>query len=262
MGLSEDAETVWCRPPEVLGDPGNEVHVWRIGLDAPDDAVRRVEHTLSADEQARADRYHFPRDRARFILGRAGLRACLARYLGIEPADVRFQYGPEGKPGLALEGTPQGLRFNLAHSAGLALLGVARDRELGIDIEALRPMDDADGVAARICSARELADYRALPDSERLLAFFRCWTRKEAYVKALGRGLSMALDRCQVSLRPGEPPRLLEVDGNPAEVERWSLCELHPAPGFVGTLVAEGRGWTIRCWDDQAPGGTGDPVHS
>ena len=235
----------WAPAPSALAMSPDVVHVWRIALEQSALAAGRLEGTLSPDEGARADRLRAPRGREHFIAARGAMRAILGRYLEIEPGAVRFRYGPQGKPSLA-EGA--GLEFNLAHSGGLALLAVARGRALGIDIEEVRPMPDAGRIVDRFFSERECSAFRALPEGERLAAFFRCWTRKEAYMKATGEGMSLPLDRFDVSLDPGAPPRLLGVVGRPGEVERWVFHDLDPGPNHAGALAVEGAVAAVRCF--------------
>jgi len=195
---------------EVIGD--DEVHVWRIALDRGDGDSLRAR--LSSDELARAARFHFERDRTRFLVARAALREILAHYLGASPAEIAFVYGDHGKPALA---PPHGdLRFNLSHSHGLALCAVTRGREVGVDVERIRELDDLEDLARSVFSARELAALHRLPEPGLLAGFFTGWTRKEAFIKALGEGLSHPLKRFDVSLEPGRPARLERIDGNAA----------------------------------------------
>jgi 4'-phosphopantetheinyl transferase len=181
-------------------------------------------------------------------VGRGVLRALLGRYLGVEPGKVRLQFGAHGKPGLAPGCGGKDLRFNVTHSQDLALYAFARGRELGIDLEQIRPLPDADQIASGFFSARESAAYKALPVDQRREAFFRCWTRKEAYIKALGGGLALPLDEFDVSLAPGKVTQLLHVTWDSNEISRWSLVALEPAPGYVSTLAVEGRDWRLACW--------------
>jgi len=240
----DPADPPWREPPaEPVAAPG-AVDVWRVALDLGGSAVERLAATLADDERARADRLRVPGGRGRFIAGRGALRAILGRYLGLPADRLAFRYGGRGKP--ALPGT--GLEFNLTHSGGLALLAVTRGRAVGVDIEAARPMADADRLVERFFSPREVAAYRALPAAERPAAFFRCWTRKEAYMKATGLGLGQPLDGFDVSLAPGEPPRLLAVAGRPGEADRWSMRDLDPGPGYAAALLVEGGADLVRCY--------------
>ena len=140
------------------------------------------------------------------------------------------------------------LRFNLSHSQGLALYAVTRGREIGVDLECIRPISDAEQIAERFFSAHENAVFRTIPAHEKPKAFFNCWTRKEAYLKALGDGLARPLDEFDVSLAPGEPAKLLRIEGAPQEASRWSLNRLEPGSGYVAALAVEGYGYQLKCW--------------
>jgi 4'-phosphopantetheinyl transferase len=234
---------MWCNPSSELTLSKSELHIWRAVLDPPEDYVRQLAQTLSADEGERAARFHFERDRRRFIVGRGELRALLGRYLGIEPERVRFRYGPRGKPHLEADtvGTvgDEALRFNLAHSHELVLYAFTRAREIGVDIEHVRPLPDAEQLAARFFSPGENAAWQALPESQHLEAFFNCWTRKEAYLKAIGDGLARPLDQFEVSLAPGEAAALLRVQGHAEEVAHWRLYAIEAAAGYIAALAVE-----------------------
>lgn len=210
-----------------------------------------LQQTLDGNERVRAERFYFRRDRNHFIVAHGLLRLILSRYLNIEPSDLRFCYSPYGKPMLAKEFDGDRLRFNLSHSHGLALYAVTRARELGIDIERIRPDLTYEQLAERFFSPREVAALRAVPTSRRLGAFFSCWTRKEAYIKARGEGLSFPLDHFDVSLAPGEPATLLSTIGDPLETRRWSLRELDLAPGYAAALAVEGHDWRLKFWQWQ-----------
>lgn len=222
--------------------PGpDEVHLWTWRLDPSGPDLAASEPLLDADERARAERFQFARDRTRFVAGRAGLRTTLARYLATPAQAVAFRYGPFGKPSLA-DATGFDLRFNLAHSGEIALLAIATGFEVGVDVERVRDLD-VDRLAAQTLSAAEAAALRSVRSDRKRLAFFQAWTRKEAYVKALGRGFDLPLSSFDVSLEPGEPARLLRVDDDPEEPERWRIEHLEPEPGYVGALAARRLGW-------------------
>ena len=218
----------------------DEVHVWRIALDPPPPCVEGLGLHLTPEETARANRYLQPGDRERFIAGRGWLRSILGRYLGADPARLEIRYGPRGKPELAGDCS---ISFNLAHSRDLGLLAVTEGRQVGIDLEAVRPMPDAGPIATRFFSASERSTWLALPEADRNEAFFRCWTRKEAFLKATGMGLSMPLDQFDVTLGPGAPARLIAVREQPEEAGRWVLREIDVGPGFIAALAVEGAGW-------------------
>ena len=233
---------VWVVPTPAppLGD--HEAHLWRLDLDAAGSAA--AVDILSEDERARAARFHFERDRQRFIAGRAALRRILAAYLGRSPADLVFTVGPHGKP--AVENL--GLEFNLSHSAGCGLLAVTRDRRVGVDVERVRADFAGEDIARRFFAPAEVEALAGSAPDQYATGFFRCWTRKEAYVKARGDGLSLALDRFEVPLDQGATRALAACLDDPSECARWSLREVVPAPGYVGALVVEGDGWTLRTY--------------
>ncbi len=216
-----------------------EVVVTRLAMGP--EAVRASAVLLSDAERVRASRFAFDRDARRFIAARARLRQLLAARLGVRPALVELVYGPHGKPALAGAGVDSDLRFNVSHRDDVAVYAFASGREIGIDVEAIRMIRDADAIAARLFSRREKEAYRALEPRDKPLGFFNCWTRKEAFVKALGDGLSYPLDRLEVSLAPGEPVRILRVDHTPGDDCGWRLVAFPPAAGFVAAVVAECR---------------------
>ena len=228
----------------------NVVHVWRVPLAASADDLARADALLAADERERADRFAFPDLRRCFVVGRAALRSILARYTGLQPAQIRFRYGARGKPSLDRPPRPDSIRFNLSNSHELALVAVSRGQELGIDVEWTgRPFPDAEGIAERFFSPAERATLRALPPSQRLAAFYACWTRKEAFIKARGDGLALPLDAFDVSLAPDAPPALLAGRGPAADVARWELHPLDLGPGYAAALVVEGRGCRVISFD-------------
>lgn len=239
----------WARAatPATLGS--GEVHVWRVDLDAPGADGDAEAAGLSADERARAARFHFARDRERFLRGHAALRHLLAGYAGREPHALIFAEGAQGKP--ALPGT--GLEFNLSHSDGCAVLAVTRGRRVGVDVERIQAERATLAVARRFFAPAEAAAVAAAAPSERALTFFRCWTRKEAYVKARGEGLSLPLDRFEVPLEPDATRALTVSHDDRAETNRWSLRELLPAPDHLGALVVEREGWTLSTWTWEPP---------
>ena len=238
---------LWEPSNEVAGLAPGEVEVWAACLDELPEAALGV--PLSADERERGARFRFERDRRRFVTARGLLRVLLGRYLDLDPAGLRFAHGPRGKPFLA---EADGLRFNLSHSGGVALLAFARGRELGVDIEEERPVPEAADIAGHYFSAREGAELKSLRADEQTAAFFRCWTRKEAFVKATGDGLSRPLDGFDVTLGPGEPARLVRVEGEPEAARRFWLWDLRPLTGFAGALAVEGRPSRVveRAWNE------------
>ncbi|OFW21539.1 MAG: hypothetical protein A3H97_09740 [Acidobacteria bacterium RIFCSPLOWO2_02_FULL_65_29] len=234
----------WSEPPRAPELEDGEVHLWRAFLDSEQISLREFEAVLADDERERASRFVFPRDRDRFIRGRGILRAILGQYTQRPAAAVQFVYDPQGKPRLRLGESDPPIRFNLAHSQGLAVYAFSRGREIGTDVEALRSDVPGEGVAEQFFSSRELAEFRCLPPELRVEGFFLCWTRKEAYLKALGTGLTVPTGAFDVSLTPGMPETLQSADGS-----RWTLRSFRPGDGYAGAVVAEGRDWGLRLWD-------------
>jgi len=247
------ADSLWATRPAYVRLPQGDVHIWSASLEQEAFHLHRLQSTLSADELSRAERFYFPKDREHFVAARGILRAILSLYLDTAPDQLRFCYGARGKPALAMTSRQEKLGFNLSHAQGLCLYAVAFGREVGIDLERLRLISDAEQISKQFFSAREHAALLAVPASQRHEAFFNCWTRKEAYIKAVGDGLARPLDRFEVSLRPGESAKLLSVEGDAHEVGRWSLRELTPAPGYVAAVAVQGHDWRLRCWQWAAP---------
>jgi len=248
LTLMTALDRLWLPPPAGLALSRDDVHVWRASLELPASRVQSLKHTLAADELSRAERFHFQKDRKHFIVARGLFRAILSRYFDMEPGQLRFRYSPYGKPALATTPGQDTLSFNVSHSHGLALYAITRGREIGVDLERISADLDCEQIAARFFSPRENAVLRALPTELKSKAYFNCWTRKEAYIKARGGGLSLPLDQFDVSLAPGEPAMLLNTSGDRQEATRWSLRALTPGPGYVAALAVEGHGWRFECW--------------
>jgi 4'-phosphopantetheinyl transferase len=209
--------------------PG-EVHVYIADLDGdPADAS-----VLSEDECARAARFHFDRDRRRFVAGRSALRSLIASYLDVPAADIAFSYGPQGKP--FVSGST--LSFNVSHSGPAAVFAFGPCDELGVDVEILDHARYDDGVAERFFSPREVATLQALAKAERADAFLRCWTRKEAFIKARGEGLSLPLHEFDVAFAPGTRPQILRTAWSAHEPAEWTLCDISGfCPGAIAALA-------------------------
>lgn len=211
-----------------------DLWAWRLDSEGETDRWR----LLSEQERARADRFVFAKHRSRFIHGRARLREILAEYLGAAPENLAFTEGAHGKPRLAKNGE---LHFNLSHTEELAVLGVSRDIELGVDVEWVRPIKE--DIAARFFSPLECATLRSLPEAVQPRAFLECWTRKEAYIKASGEGLSLPLDSFDVAFGPGQAARFLRIDSPPGQSpEDWRLHAFEPETGCVGAIAAKTSG--------------------
>lgn len=223
-----------------------DVHVWRVSLDQAPPIVARLTQLLSSDEHTRADRFHFETHRQRFIVARGCLRLLLSRYLEISPAEIHFSYSANGKPLLATS-TPtiEPLSFNLAHSDSLALYAFTRVAEIGIDLERIRPEFTGDDIAKRFFSAVEVASLNELPKELRNEAFFNCWTRKEAFIKAIGIGLSLPLDQFDVTLSPAEPAELIRTRWDDSEAARWSLKAIDVGPDYAAAVAVAGHDWEL-----------------
>lgn len=216
-----------------------EVNIWIADLDLGAEAFDGLAPLLSDDERERAARFRFRRDAIRFVARRAVLRTILAQCLGAEANALNFAYGPQGKPELATPFDRNGLRFSVSHSESVGLFAVAAKRRVGVDVERLRPLRDLEAVARRVFSSREQQTLNQLPPAERLRGFFNCWTRKEAYIKAIGEGLSHPLEQFAVSLAPGLACRLEHVDGNISEAKCWTLEPLALDSNYVGAIAIE-----------------------
>ncbi len=237
------------RPAAAPGDAlgWRQVQLWSVDLNPPASRVGELRRLLTADEIARAERFHFERHRRRFVVRRGTLRLLAAAYLDGDPAALAFEEGEKGKPFVIQDGTgaAERLHFNLSDSKDLAVYAFTRGAELGVDVEVLRPMPDAEAIAERFFSLEEREALRRVPEARKALAFFNCWTRKEAYIKAIGEGLSEPLDRFCVTLEPGEPARFLHLGGDPRRAAQWTLLHLEPEAGAVGALALEGAPWRL-----------------
>ena len=238
----------WLLPSSKLKLPINDVHVWRVRLNQTDGRVQQLQQNLSDDERLRVERFHFDRDRRRFMVSQGMLRLIIGDYIDMEPSRLQFYSGHRGKPYLkhSLGNVP--LQFNLAHSKEIVLYAFTCSREIGIDVEYVRDMLDAEKIALTTFSSLENKVLQSLPEYQRQEAFFNCWTRKEAYIKAIGNGLYHALDRFDVSLAPGEPARLVSVEGSAEQASCWFMKSLTPEDGYVAALAIKGSDFCLSYW--------------
>jgi 4'-phosphopantetheinyl transferase len=237
----------WPNAPPRLRPASGEVHVWAAPLDLPAEEVAELYRHLSEEERERAGRFRHALARYEFIVARGLLRVLLGECLDIEPRQVQFAQTARGKPRLAGPDPPP-VCFNVSHSHGMALLAVSRRCEVGVDLERVRPFSDEMGLAERFFTPREAAALRALDSPGRLETFFRLWTRKEAYLKAHGLGLSFGLERVEVSHAPEDPSHIVHIDGDRRAAACWSLRTLAPAPGYVGALALKAHDYRLFCW--------------
>jgi 4'-phosphopantetheinyl transferase len=230
---SFESGSTWSNPPEVLNIQPDQVDIWRISLNLPLETVSSLGSALSADESLRAARFHSPDNRNRYITAHGCQREILARYLDCNPGQLRFSTNKHGKP--ALQGSE--LAFNLSHSGDFALLAVSSGRQVGIDVERIRPDKELERIAERFFSPIEVSELMALLPGQRLPAFFDCWTRKEAYIKAQGLGFSLPLDSFDVSLTPGQPASLRATRPNSHDAARWTMLSLTIDPGYAAAVA-------------------------
>jgi 4'-phosphopantetheinyl transferase len=228
--------THWSPLGEAAPLAEGELRCVRAPLEAPDERLEQLRAVLSPDELARADRFKLGVHRRRFAVARGFLRGVLAHHLATDPRQIRFAYGPQGKP--RLDGAPSQLRFNLSHSGELAVVALSRGLEVGVDVERIREQVNLEGIARRFFAPAEAADLLARPPAEQAQAFFRCWTRKEAFIKAKGGGLSIPLSQFRVTLGSDEGAALVDVDWDPGEMRRWRLLAFSPGAGFAGAAIA------------------------
>ena len=218
------------------------IHIWRASLRLEEIVLQRLARHLSAAETVRARRFVFEADQKSFAASHGILRHLLSQYLQCSPQEIQFVCGPYGKPVISQPSPSIGLEFNLSHSNGVVVIGISRERELGVDVEKIRPEFASDEIARRYFSSTEVEDLTRIPPDLRSEAFFRCWTQKEAYVKALGEGLRFPLDSFSVSLTPGEPPYLRAADE-----ARWKILSFiawnDAEANYMGAIVARGKDW-------------------
>lgn len=241
-------EPSWNAPPArtVLSD--KEMHIWRAFLDIPDRSVQEFKQSLSTDERARAERFRFDRDRNRFIAAHGILRRILACYMNVDPCEITFCREENGKPRLKTAAGETGIQFNLSHSEGLAIYVFTCDRRVGVDVECIRVVDEMEQIVEQFFSARERALFRVLPAGVKQEMFFNLWTRREAFLKAIGNGLSYPPDTFD-ALRGGEDSDHSSAMAGGAQAgPGWSVLDVRPASRFVGAVVVDGAMWETRCW--------------
>lgn len=248
MALAKQDVSDWVVPPPDLALHPDEVHAWRVALNAEQDVVDRLAVHLSGAERQRADARSSEDGRRRFVVSHGARRKILSRYLATEASVISFSE-PEGrKPCLVGVPTDPSVSFNLSHSDDLALLAVTQERAVGIDVERVRPAPLKAEIADRYFSPKERAQWYGLPEEELLEAFFLGWTRKEAYSKALGIGVCGLWTRFHVSLAQGDPVELADDRWEEAGAPRYELRALAAGAGFVAAVAAQGSGWVLKCY--------------
>jgi 4'-phosphopantetheinyl transferase len=237
-----------------------EVHIWHGNLQVSPIRFQEMEALLSDEERKRAERFHFDIHRVRFTVARATLRQILAKYLSVAPSEIQFGYGINGKPSLASP-NPLSIEFNLSHSEDAVVIAVCRDAAVGIDVENIKPNREILWIAKRFFSKHEYTVLQSLEKSERLKGFYNCWTRKEAFVKAVGSGLYMPLDSFAVTLKPDESARILWMKGETDVTEKWSLFSWQPTVEFTAALAVKKPNMLVR-WMQSLPPGENNVIWS
>jgi len=242
----KNSDYPWLSRNEPIPLAENEIHVWRASTNMPPSVGNQLAQWLSPDELARIGRYRFERDRLRFMTSRGILRILLGAYLELDPKQLIFDYGPHGKPHVNQESTQSPIQFNLSHSEDLSLFAFTKNARIGVDLEHLRPIPEVDQICERFFTLGEKTTMRGLPEDQKLEAFFTGWTRKEAYVKAMGESILPALDQVEVSLIPGESTHLIIDLDNPEMIDKFSLISLVPYKGYLAAIAVENKSWVIR----------------
>lgn len=245
----------WPLPPPNLPELlRGDVHIWCASLSSFVESATEFAKVLSKDERERAQRYHFDLDRTRYLVWRGLLRTMLARYLRTQACAIAFFYGPHGKPFLAYESADDPLFFNVSHCEDLALFAFTLNNSaIGVDIERVRSMPDLLELSTRLFSLRESGELTTLRSDRQQQGFFNCWTRKEAFVKAIGGGLSYRLDSFDVSLAPDTPAQILSIQRSSAEASKWILQALMPAVNYVAALAVRAERLRLCCWQAPSP---------
>ena len=242
----KDHKIRWNNPPNKCLLKDNEVHIWRASLNLQLQEVNKLRNTLSSEEMVKASRFKSYEDRDRFIVSKGILRTILGSYLNTNPTRLEFEYNEHGKPFIKNTLDTNNIHFNASHSRNIALYALTIKREIGIDVEYLRSKIEFERIARRFFSEKEFSMLISQPSESRLELFFDCWTLKEAYIKAVGGGLSIPLNRFEVTLKPGGTPKILEINGSHVEASHWSLYSLSPAPNYRGALAVKGHNLIIK----------------
>jgi len=240
-------KSLWRRavPGELIST--NEVHVWRVFIDTTDFQSESLRGILSTDELTRAEQFRFERDQKRFIMARGILRKILSSYLGMKPHQLRFEYTSHGKPVLAANSACNNLGFNLSHSGAIALYAVTRGSNIGIDLERIHDNLDVGLIAQRFFSPGEIRSLERIDDNKRTEVFFQYWTRKEAFIKAMGDGVSFPMELCDVSLFSERALSPITLLGDPIESRGWYGKDLFPGHGYAAAIAVEGSDWEFSC---------------
>ena len=237
MDRARKLNIIWQNSPSQPLLANKRVHVWRANLDLPTTEIERLAAFLSTDEIARANKFHFLEHKRRFIVARGILRQLLGNYLQISPNKIEFEYSDRGKPRLAASMGNSYIQFNVSHSMEYVLYGFTNNHLIGVDLEFLRETQDAAELAKSFFTHREYELIANSTDEERQKAFFQFWTAKEAYLKAIGTGLSDSLSDIEITFDCAKKPKLLSVGENIATVGNWSIYHFIPAANYVAAII-------------------------
>jgi 4'-phosphopantetheinyl transferase len=248
-GLEDDKPVLhWPPAPETIRlDPG-QIHLWAAALDEFEVQVSKIWGLLSPAEQAEAEKFRFVEGRNRYVVRHGLLRLILGRYLEQLPSAIEFQYGTYGKPELRTDGAGTQLFFNTSHSAGVAVCAIASACPIGVDIERTREIAETEGIARRFFLRNETQTLMTLPPDSRMQAFYSCWTRKEAFLKATGEGIAESLARVEVTLGPEDEPRIVSIAGDRGAHEQWRLEPFSPARSYLGCVAYRNTVLALNQW--------------
>lgn len=237
----------WLFSSEQIDLADCDVHIWQIALEQTIQKAKESAWVLSDNERQRAECFHFERHRRRFLVSHIALRQILARYTGMEPKHIQYQFTHYGKPHLSKD-AQSNIEFNLSHSYERAMVAISKRQPVGVDIEYIRPTDDIASLAKRYFSPKEYQQFTELPKEKMLLGFFNAWTRKESYIKAIGEGLSCSLETFDVSLKPGEPAQLLSIANDPQKASSWTLRDVKAEVGYVAAFAVQLSNVNLHQW--------------
>jgi 4'-phosphopantetheinyl transferase len=237
----------WGLVPESWRLSNGDVNIFCAALNQPTSSMKEFERTLDSGEISRSERFLLEADRSRFVVSRGILRRLLGLLSGTDPSKIRFRYSSHGKPSLDGSLSEKGIRFNMSHSNHLALYAFSIDREVGVDLEYIRPFEALKEFVDRFFSEKEKIFLKNLPLNDRTESFFKLWTRREALLKALGQGLTMA-ELFDPSGGEGERPGLVGIKGNNENHPYYYVQQLKPAPNYVGAIAVEESNPRVNCW--------------
>jgi 4'-phosphopantetheinyl transferase len=238
----------WSRPPAKLQLDKRYIDVWQSPVRLPAEQLEKYANSLSAEERQRAAKFAIPDKYEEYVVSHGLLRKSLAHVLGRAVSEFEFDYGASRKPFLKKTDASQNPVFNISHSHGQVLVAISMNRNIGVDIEKIRNNVEYEKLALRFFSAAEHAALMQLPETQRVAAFFATWTRKEAFVKAVGKGIAFGLSEFEVNIDPLESPKMLVTRWDPTDVEKWLLASIETENDYFATVASDGGQFQLRCW--------------